>query len=60
MAIGDSWNDLDMLEYAGIGVAMENAMADVKKVAQYVTRSNEDDGVAEAIELLVLNKQSDK
>jgi Cof subfamily protein (haloacid dehalogenase superfamily) len=57
MAIGDSWNDLDMLEYAGIGVAMENAMPDVKKVAQYVTRSNDDEGVAEAIELLVLNKK---
>ena len=50
MAIGDSWNDLDMLAYAGFSVAMENAVPDIKKIAKYVTRKNDDDGVAEAIE----------
>jgi len=56
MAIGDSWNDLDMIEYAGIGVAMGNAAPEVKEVANYITRSNDDDGVAEAIELFILKK----
>lgn len=54
MAIGDSPNDLDMIEYAGWGVAMENAVPEVKEKARYVTRSNDDDGVAEAIEKLVI------
>lgn len=56
MAIGDSWNDLDMIEYAGLGVAMENALPEIKEKAEYVTRNNDDDGVAEAIELFVLKK----
>lgn len=54
MAIGDSLNDLDMIKYAGWGVAMDNALPEVKAAARYVTKSNEDDGVAEAIEKLVL------
>lgn len=54
MAIGDSWNDLDMIEYAGLGVAMANAQPEVKKAARYVTCNNDDDGVAEAIEKWVL------
>jgi Cof subfamily protein (haloacid dehalogenase superfamily) len=56
MAIGDSWNDLDMIEYAGIGVAMGNAEAEVKAAAQYITLNNDDDGVAEAIEKFVINR----
>ena len=55
MAIGDSWNDLDMIEFAGIGVAMANALPEVKEIADYITCNNDDDGVAEAIEKLVLN-----
>lgn len=54
MAIGDSPNDLDMLEYAGWGVAMGNADSEVKARARYITCSNNDDGVAEAIEKFVL------
>lgn len=54
MAIGDSPNDLDMLEYAGWGVAMANAVQEVRQIARYVTLSNDDDGVAEAIEKLAL------
>ena len=50
MAIGDSMNDLDMIQYAGIGVAMGNANPAVKEVADFVTRSNVQDGVAAAVE----------
>lgn len=55
MAIGDSMNDLDMIQYAGLGVAMENAIPEVKRYAGFVTKHNDDDGVAEAIEKFVLS-----
>lgn len=42
---GDGYNDLSMIEYAGLGVAMENAQPIVKEKADYITRSNDDDGV---------------
>lgn len=54
MTIGDNFNDIEMLEYAGIGVAMGNAPADVKAVAKWVAPSVEEDGVAAAIEEFVL------
>lgn len=54
MACGDSGNDKEMLEKVGFGVAMENATEDVKKVADYITKSNQEDGVAYAIEKFVL------
>lgn len=54
MAIGDSQNDLDMIECAGFGVAMGNAAPNVKKAAQAVTGRHDADGVAEAIEKYVL------
>ncbi len=54
IAIGDGLNDLAMIEYAGLGVAMDNAHPTVKAAAGYVTASNEDDGVAQALEALVL------
>ena len=49
MAIGDSGNDYAILNAAGIGVAMSNASDDIKEVADYITTSNEEDGVAAAI-----------
>jgi len=55
MAIGDSPNDLDMIEYAGWGVAMANGEESVKEKARWITASNEDEGVAIAIELLLLS-----
>ncbi len=55
MAIGDHANDLPMVSYAGIGVAMANAIDEVKHVSQYITTSNDEDGVALAIEKFVLN-----
>ncbi len=49
MAAGDSLNDLAMIKAAGLGVAMGNAQEAVKKVADWVTATNEEDGVAKAI-----------
>ncbi len=49
MAFGDGENDLDMLEYVQVGVAMGNGGEDVKKVADYVTSGIDDDGVADAL-----------
>jgi Cof subfamily protein (haloacid dehalogenase superfamily) len=54
MACGDSMNDARMIQLAGIGVAMENASEEVKKMADYVTASNAEDGVAKAFEKFVL------
>ena len=49
MAFGDGYNDLSMLKLAGVGVAMANAVPEVRADADYVTLSNEEDGVAEAL-----------
>lgn len=54
MTFGDAGNDLDMIIYAGMGVAMANAFDEVKEAANYITDSNENDGVAKAIEKFVL------
>lgn len=58
MAIGDAGNDMDMIQAAGIGVAMGNAEQDIKKAADFVTTSNSEDGVAHAIRSLVLINQN--
>ncbi len=55
MAFGDSDNDLTMVRDAGFGVAMENASDTVKSAADYITASNNDSGVAKAIERFVFN-----
>ncbi|HFU6521595.1 TPA: Cof-type HAD-IIB family hydrolase [Enterococcus hirae] len=55
MAIGDEENDLPMIEYAGMGVAMANAVPFVKEAANYVTSSNLEHGVAKVIEKFVLD-----
>lgn len=49
MAIGDQMNDYMMLEYAGKGIAMGNAIPQIKRIADDITGTNNDDGVAEAI-----------
>ena len=49
MAIGDASNDKEMIEYAGLGVAMDNAMEEVKEIADNITCSNNKDGVAKVI-----------
>lgn len=54
ICIGDAGNDLHMIEYAGLGVAMENAFNDIKEKADFITKSNENDGVAFVFEKFVL------
>ena len=54
MCIGDAENDIAMIKYAGMGVAMGNATDDAKSIADYITLSNEEDGVAHAIEKFIL------
>ena len=55
MTIGDNFNDFEMLEYAGIGVAMGNAPAGVQAIAQWVAPHVEKDGVATAVEKFLLS-----
>lgn len=47
---GDGFNDISMLEYAGVGVAMGNAQQAVKEAADYVTAANDEDGLVQVIE----------
>lgn len=54
MAIGDAANDIEMLEYAGLSVAMGNASDEVKALADVVTADHDACGVAQAIERFVL------
>jgi Cof subfamily protein (haloacid dehalogenase superfamily) len=54
MAIGDNFNDVEMIAYAGVGVAMGNAPDGVKATANWVAPDVEEDGVAAAIEQFVL------
>ncbi|RSJ82424.1 Cof-type HAD-IIB family hydrolase [Streptococcus cristatus] len=54
MALGDANNDIEMLQFAGLGVAMGNASQHVKDLADYVTDSNEENGVATAIAKFIL------
>ncbi|MGT2785452.1 Cof-type HAD-IIB family hydrolase [Streptococcus merionis] len=56
MAIGDAANDIEMLQFAGISVAMGNAGEAVKAICNHVTTSHDEAGVARAIEQLVLKK----
>ena len=49
MAFGDGYNDLSMIEYAGMGVAMGNAVDEVKERANLVTLSNDEDGIAKVL-----------
>ncbi len=51
---GDGFNDKTMIEYAGLGVAMGNAQSVIKGIADYVTKSNDEDGVAHVIEQFIL------
>ncbi len=46
---GDGFNDITMIQYAGVGVAMGNAQLPVKEVADYVTATNDEDGIVEVI-----------
>ena len=54
IAIGDDENDISMIKFAGLGIAMKNAKDSVKKVADYVTDTNEENGVGKAINKFIL------
>lgn len=58
MAFGDEENDISMLQFAGMGVAMENAKPNVKRMARMITLSNKMDGVAEVIRQYILEVDS--
>ena len=53
-ACGDGLNDISMIQYAGLGIAMANAQEAVKRVCDFVTKSNEEEGVAYAIDRFIL------
>ncbi len=57
MAFGDGENDLSMIQEAEIGVAMGNGIQSLKDAADYVTQSNDEDGVAAAIEHFILGQR---
>ncbi len=54
MAVGDGFNDLSMIRYAGMGVAMANAQTVVRDSADFITLSNDEDGVAHVVEKFIL------
>ena len=54
MAFGDGSNDMDMIRRVGFGVAMENGIDEIKEAADYITVTNDEHGVAKAIEKFVL------
>ena len=54
IAFGDNYNDMTMIGYAGMGVAMGNGEDEVKKIANYVCESNDEDGIAKTLEKYVL------
>ncbi len=55
IAIGDELNDIDMISSVGLGIAVANANPRIKEVAKYITLSNDDNGVAYALEKFVIN-----
>lgn len=52
ISFGDGYNDLSMIEFAGMGVAMANAVNEVKQRADYITLSNDDEGIYECLKIL--------
>lgn len=61
ICIGDAGNDIHMIKYAGLGVAMGNASPEVKRASDFITKTNEEDGVAFIIDKFIINsdKQED-
>lgn len=54
IAFGDHYNDMTMIGYAGLGVAMANGEPEIKKIANYVCESNDEDGIANTLQKFVL------
>lgn len=57
ICIGDNENDISMIEYAGLGIAMGNGILELKEKANYITDTNINDGVRKALEKFILNKR---
>ena len=57
IACGDGYNDLSMIHFAGLGVAMANAAEDIRQKADFITLSNEEDGVAHVVEQFILSEK---
>jgi len=55
IAVGDGMNDVTMLQYAGLGVAMANGAEELKQIADFITGTNEEDGVAQVIEQFIVS-----
>jgi hypothetical protein len=53
VSFGDNYNDMEMIQQTGLGIAMGNAVPELKKVADFVTLSNQEDGVAYVLEALL-------
>ncbi|MEI8199079.1 MAG: Cof-type HAD-IIB family hydrolase [Eubacteriales bacterium] len=53
---GDGYNDITMIEFAGLGIAMENAQERVKAVANYITGSNDNNGIVHVIDKFIRKK----
>lgn len=61
ITVGDNFNDLEMIKYAGLGVAMGNAPEQVKNKADYVTDTNDNEGLAKFLEKLIsVHEKADK
>lgn len=56
IACGDGYNDITMIDYAGLGVAMENAQDILRERADYITDTNDNDGVAQVVEKFLLGR----
>lgn len=54
IAVGDDENDISMIKFAGLGVAMENARESVKNIADFITSTNEENGVGKVINMFML------
>lgn len=60
IACGDGFNDLSMIKYAGLGVAMSNAQKIVKRSADYITFTNDENGVAHVVDKYILGKKKER
>jgi hydroxymethylpyrimidine pyrophosphatase-like HAD family hydrolase len=56
ICIGDSYNDISMIQYAALGVAMANSPQAVKEKADYISKTNDEDGVAAVINKFILGE----
>ncbi len=60
IAFGDELNDETMIKVAGVGVAMANAVDHIKEISDYITLSNDEDGIADYLEKFVLKGDSNE